>query len=201
MFTGLVDAIGTVTGVRDTRAGRELDIACPYRDLAVGESIACNGACLTVRACRPEWFQVAAVVTSRERTTIDAWRERTHLNLERALPANGRYGGHIVQGHVDAVGEVLRVRRVEDALLVDITAPAELGDLLIPHGSIAVDGVSLTVNALPPGGFQVSLIDHTLTHTTLAALNAGDRVHLEGDVIGKYVRRLVERRLPARGPA
>jgi riboflavin synthase len=103
-----------------------------------------------------------------------------------------RLGGHLVQGHVDGVGEVEEVRRVDDALLVDIRLTPDLEPMMVPHGSVAIDGVSLTVNALPsPGILQVSLIDHTARHTTLGALRAGDAVHVEADMVGKYVRQLV----------
>ena len=192
MFTGLVDDVGTIDSVADTPAGREFRIRSRYDDLADGESVAVNGACLTVRARHDGAFTVAAVVTTLGRTTIDAWRAGMRVNLERALRASDRLGGHIVQGHVDGVGIVQRVQRFEDAVLVDVELPAEIAALLVPHGSVTVDGVSLTVNALPePGIVQLSLIEYTLRHTTLGALKAGDRVHVEGDVIGKYVRALI----------
>jgi riboflavin synthase len=192
MFTGLVDDVGTITRTAETDAGREFRVDCRWNDLADGESIACNGACLTVREHGAGWFTVAAVVTTLDRTTIAAWAEGTRLNLERALRVGDRLGGHLVQGHVDGVGTVRHVAQQGDARLVDVAVPAALAELLVPHGSIAVDGVSLTVNAIPAHEtVQLSLIEYTLRHTTLGALRAGDRVHVEGDVIGKYVRRLV----------
>lgn len=195
MFTGLVDDVGTIEAVHTTDAGRELRLRTRYDDLVAGESIACNGACLTVREHGPGWFTVSAVVTTLDRTTIAGWREGRRVNLERALRAGDRLGGHIVQGHVDAVGVVRGTEGRHDAWLVEIDVPPALDELLVPHGAITVDGVSLTVNALPAAGvLQLSLIDFTLRHTTLGALRAGDRVHLEGDVIGKYVRRLMEGR-------
>ena len=198
MFTGLVDDVGTITRTAETHAGREFRVDCRWNDLADGESIACNGACLTVREHGAGWFTVAAVVTTLDRTTIAAWAEGTRLNLERALRVGDRLGGHLVQGHVDGVGTVRRVAEQRDARLMDVALPAELAELLVPHGSIAVDGVSLTVNAIPAHDtVQLSLIEYTLRHTTLGALRAGDRVHVEGDVIGKYVRRLVA---PHRAP-
>jgi riboflavin synthase len=169
-----------------------LRVRCAYPDLAVGESIALNGACLTVRECGPEWFAVAAVVTTLDRTTVGDWRVGTRLNLERALRAGDRLGGHLVQGHVDGVGEVLATAVRDDAWLIDIAVPSEIGELLVPHGSIAVDGVSLTVNAIPSTDvLQVSIIEFTKRHTTLGEYRSGTRVQLEADVIGKYVRRLV----------
>ena len=194
MFTGLVDDVGEVTGAQDTEAGREFEVRCRYTDLVAGESLACNGACLTVCECGAEWFRVAAVVTTLDRTTVGAWRPGTRLNLERALRAGDRLGGHMVLGHVDGVGEVVRAEQRDDAWLLDVRVPPEVDELLVPHGSIAVDGVSLTVNALPqPRILQVSIIEHTRRHTTLGQRRAGDRVHLEADVLGKYVRRLLQR--------
>lgn len=191
MFTGLITAVGEVREVSTTDAGRELVVAAPYDGLQAGESIACNGACLTVRAFGPGWFSVAAVVTTLDRTTIGEWTVGTRLNLERALAVGDRLGGHIVQGHVDGVGTVRRVARHGDAWLIDVDVPAAIDELLVPLGSIAVDGVSLTVNALPqPGVLQLSIIEHTLRHTTLGALTAGDRVQLEADVLAKHLKRL-----------
>ena len=192
MFTGLVDDVGVVERVERTEAGRELRVRSRYDGLTTGESIAVNGACLTVREHGPGWFSVAAIVTTLERTTIGTWEAGRRVNLERALRLGDRLGGHMVQGHVDAVGVVESVQRRDDALLVDVRVPDELEPLLVLHGSVAVDGVSLTVNALPaPGILQLSLIEYTWTHTTLGALRAGDGVNVEADMVGKYVRQLV----------
>jgi riboflavin synthase len=198
MFTGLVDDVGRIERVTSNEAGREFLIRCRYADLAPGESIAVNGACLTVRELGEGWFTVAAVVTTLDRTAIGAWAEGTRVNLERALRAGDRLGGHIVQGHVDGVGEVLAVRQREDAWLLDVRVPDEVAALLVPHGSVTVDGVSLTVNHLPaPGVLGLSIIDYTLRHTTLGDRAVGDRVHVEADIIGKFVQRLVAPHLAA----
>jgi len=192
MFTGLVDAVGTIERVAETSAGREFVIQSRYDDLTDGESIAINGACLTVRDRSDGRFTVAAVVTTLGRTTMGDWMAGKRVNLERALKASDRLGGHIVQGHVDGVGTVQRVRQLADALLVDVAVPSAIAELLVPHGSITVDGVSLTVNAIPESlVVQLSLIEYTLRHTTLGELKPGDVVHVEGDVIGKYVRQFV----------
>jgi riboflavin synthase len=192
MFTGLIDDVGVVERVERTDAGRELRIRSRYTGLADGESIAVNGACLTVRESGAGWFSVAAIVTTLGRTTIGDWQAGRRVNLERAMRLGDRLGGHLVQGHVDDVGIVEEIRRLEDAILVDVRLPAELEPLMVPHGSVAVDGVSLTVNALPaPGILQLSLIEFTWRHTTLGELRTGDRVHLEADMVGKYVRQLV----------
>ena len=192
MFTGLVDDVGVVERVERTDAGRELRIRSRYSGLADGESVAVNGVCLTVRESGAGWFDVAAVVTTLGRTTIGEWVPGKRVNLERAMRLGDRLGGHLVQGHVDDVGVVEDQRREGDALLVDVRLPAELEPLMVPHGSVAVDGVSLTVNALPaPGILQLSLIEFTLRHTTLGDLRPADRVNVEADMMGKYVRQLV----------
>lgn len=192
MFTGLVDDVGAIESVAETRDGRELRIRCRYDDLADGESIAVNGACLTVLAHGAGWFTVAAIVTTLGRTTIGEWRAGDQVNLERALRAGDRLGGHIVQGHVDGVALVIAVEEREDALVADIEVPVDLVPLLVPHGSVTIDGVSLTVNGLTAENvLQISLIEYTRHHTTLGTLAVGRRVHVEGDVIGKFVQRLV----------
>ncbi|MFL5562553.1 MAG: riboflavin synthase [Gemmatimonadaceae bacterium] len=191
MFTGLVDDVGTIDRVLETEAGRELRVRCRYDDLADGESIALNGACLTVREHGAGWFTVAAVVTTLGRTTVGDWAAGTTVNLERALRVGDRLGGHIVQGHVDCVGDVVAIVRHDDALLIDVVVPDDASQLMVLHGSVTVDGVSLTVNDLPaPGLFQLSIIEYTERHTTLGALGIGDRVHVEVDVIAKHVQRL-----------
>lgn len=192
MFTGLVDDVGVVERVERTDAGRELRIRSRYAGLADGESVAVNGVCLTVRESGAGWFDVAAVVTTLGRTTIGEWVAGQRVNLERAMRLGDRLGGHLVQGHVDDVGVVEESRRHGDAQLIDVRLPAELEPLMVPHGSVAVDGVSLTVNALPaPGILQLSLIEFTSRHTTLGDLRPGDRVNIEADMMGKYVRQLV----------
>ncbi|MCX5766971.1 MAG: riboflavin synthase [Gemmatimonadetes bacterium] len=198
MFTGLITDTGTIDRVRTTDAGREFRIQCAYEAVRDGESIAVNGACLTVRECGAGWFTVAAVVTTLDRTTIAAWTEGKRVNLERALAVGDRLGGHLVQGHVDGVATVRVVTQRGDATLIDIEVPAELMPLTVPHGSITVDGVSLTVNAIPQERVvQLSIIEYTLRHTTLGALALGDSVHVEADVIGKFVQRLTAPHLAA----
>lgn len=191
MFTGLITAIGEIREASETDVGRELAVAAPFEGVVAGESIAVNGACLTVRECGAGWFRVAAILTTVDRTAVAQWRAGTRVNLERALRVGDRLGGHLVQGHVDGVGRVLSAVAQGDAWLLDIEVPSEVDELLVPLGSVAVDGVSLTVNALPrPGVLQVSLIDHSLRHTTLGALRAGDLVQLEADILAKYLKRL-----------
>ena len=190
MFTGLIEDVGTVAAVRRTSSGHTLEIHSAFSDLHDGESIAVNGACLTVLEKNDGRFTVAAIVTTLERTTIAEWSVGKRVNLERAMRADGRFGGHLVQGHVDAVASVVATEKSEDALLVDMRIPERLMDWVVPHGSVAIDGVSLTVNAITASRLQVSLIEYTLKHSALGDLIPGSRVHVETDVIGKYVRRL-----------
>ena len=195
MFTGIVTAQGSVAGVAVEGDRLKLTIDAPYEDLVLGESIAVNGACLTVMELGAGNFSVEAVVTTRERTTLGALKIGSRVNLERAVAVGDRMGGHFVQGHVDGVAEVIRVTRREDAVLIDLRPPADIASVTVLHGSIAIDGVSMTVNALPePGVIQISVIPFTCEHTTLGSLEIGDRVHVEGDMLGKFVKQLLEAR-------
>ena len=190
MFTGIVSAVGRIEAV-SRNGGRVLRIRAPYRGLKKGESIAVNGACLTIEQASHGTFTVHAVPTTLGRTLIGEWRKGGRVNLERPVRAGDLMGGHIVQGHVDGVGTVERVAAADDALLVDIRVPRAVEETTVLHGAITVDGVSLTVNALPRSGvMQVSLVPFTREHTTLGTVQTGDRVHVEADVLGKYVRQL-----------
>ncbi len=190
MFTGIVDAVGRVDAVA-VNSGVELRIKASYKALKKGESVAVNGACLTIERVVKGGFTVHAVETTLGRTLIGEWQKGRRVNLERALRMSDRLGGHFVQGHVDGLGTVERVAADGDALLLDIRMPKDVAETTVLHGSITVDGVSLTVNALPrPDVMQVSLVPFTRAHTTLGQLAARDRVHVEADVLGKYVRQL-----------
>ena len=190
MFTGIVDAVGRIDAVR-VNNGVELRVKASYKGVKKGESIAVNGACLTVEKVAKGAFTVHAVETTLGRTLIREWQKGRAVNLERALRAGDRFGGHFVQGHVDGVGTVEGVAEVDDAMLVDIRVPPEVAEKTVLHGAVTVDGVSLTVNALAEESIvQVSLVPFTRDHTTLGKLASGDRVHVEADVLGKYVRQL-----------
>lgn len=194
MFTGLVSAIGTVRRVEPVDGGRRLDLACPWDDLAPGESLAVDGACLTVEEVISGGCRVHVVVTTLDRTRFADLQAGDRVNLERALRAGDRLGGHLVQGHVDGVGRIVAVTERDDARLLDIAVPRTVADATVPLGSVTVDGVSLTVNAMPaPGVVQVALIPFTLHRTTLGERRPGDRVHLEGDTVAKYLRALAGR--------
>lgn len=195
MFTGIVTARGRVAQVSRANGRLKLAIEAPYPDLAPGESVAVNGACLTVAERQPGRFTVDVIVTTRGRTRLGDLREGDAVNLERALALGDRLGGHLVQGHVDGVGEVVVVREEADALILDLRIPDDVAEVTVLHGSITVDGVSLTVSALPgPSRVEVALVPYTRQHTTLGTLAAGDRVHVEGDLIGKFVRQLIAAR-------
>jgi riboflavin synthase len=188
VFSGLISAVGVVRDLSKTPDGLELTIAAPFRGLALGESIAIDGACLTVVRRKRGQFTVQVVATSLERTRFGSMNVGDRVNLERALRVGDRLGGHIVQGHVDGIGEVLAVTRREDAVVVDVRVPGEVAGVSIPLGSITINGVSLTVVAMPgKSTVRLSLIPFTLQHTTLGRLRRGSLVHVEGDLIGKYV--------------
>ena len=195
MFTGIITAVGQVQRAVPNGGGLDLTIVTPYSDLLEGESVAVDGACLTVERVNAGSFTAHVIRTSLERTGFAEYTSGRRVNLERALRAGDRLGGHLVQGHVDGVGTVVKRAQREDARLLDIEVPPDIGRVSIPLGSITVDGVSLTVNqALSATLIQVSLIPFTLQHTTLGDRAVGDRVHLEGDTIGKYVSALLQNR-------
>jgi len=193
MFTGIVTAVGRVSRASRNGGGLSLTVKAKYPGLKRGESIAVNGACLTVEKVVTGGFQVHVVPTTLGRTLFEEYAVGRRVNLERALRAADRLGGHFVQGHVDGVGRVvgLGASASQDDRTVDVAVPADVAQVTLLHGSIAVDGVSMTVNAIPrPGVVQISLVPYTREHTTLGTLEAGDRVHVEADVLGKYVRQL-----------
>jgi riboflavin synthase len=193
MFTGIVTAMATVRRARPTAHGLEVVIEHPYRrKIAIGESIAVDGTCLTVVKTGKRTFTVEAVTMTRSRTTFADYRAGRPVNLERSLKLGDLLGGHMVAGHVDGVGTVVRRQVLADSVLLDIRAPKYVADLSVLHGSIAVDGISMTVNALPRRGVvQISVIPHTLKVTTLGRARVGTRVHLEADLIGKFVQHLL----------
>lgn len=191
MFTGIVTAIGTVASVEPLGEGRRIEIDTPrgfLEGVRDGDSVAVDGVCQTVVSRGEERFAVQAIGTTLSRTTFGELMPGRQVNLELALALGERLGGHIVQGHVDGTGRVLAVERRTEHVLLDVSLPPEVGELTVLHGSITVDGVSLTVNALPaPGRAQVALIPYTWEHTNLARLVPGDTVNLEGDMLGRFV--------------
>ena len=193
MFTGIVTAVGVIRDVRSRDGGLDLTIAAPFRRVAKGESVAVNGACLTVTTRGWTWFRVHAVTTTLDRTLFGDFEPGHRVNLERALRFSDRLGGHVMQGHVDGIGVVTSTAERDDVLLIDLRVPPEVASVTVPKGSIAVDGVSMTVNARPATDtVQLSVIPYTREHTTLGSLRTGDRVHVEADVLAKYLEQLVQ---------
>ncbi|HEX6750815.1 MAG TPA: riboflavin synthase [Longimicrobium sp.] len=194
MFTGIVEEVGTVEAVREEGNGVVFTLAArAVRDgLGLGDSVAVDGACLTVTSLFDHAFTVQAVGTTLGRTTFGTFAPGRRVNLERALSLGQRLGGHIVQGHVDGLGEVVAITPQDELVLIDFRMPDDVAAVTVLHGSITLNGISLTVNALPaPGVCQVSIIPFTWEHTNLVDLQVGDAVNLEGDTIGKYVRHLL----------
>jgi riboflavin synthase len=202
VFTGIVEEVGVVAAVREVGGGVEMDVRARtvLEGIALGDSIAMDGVCLTATAFDAGGYTVQAVATTLGRTTLGEFAPGRRVNLERAAALGARLGGHLVQGHVDGVGEVVSVTPRGELVLIDFTLPPEVDEVTVLHGSITLNGVSLTVNGLPaPGTAQVSIIPFTWEHTNLADLRPGSRVNLEGDLIGKYVRRLLDRPREAGG--
>ncbi len=196
MFTGIVSDIGTITKVEE-RGDLRLVISCHYdmSSVDIGASIACSGACLTVVDKGSDWFAVDISAESISKTAKSMWSEGGKLNLERALKVGDELGGHIVTGHVDAVGEIVSVETEGDSHPVRIHAPADIAPYLAPKGSITVDGISLTVNTVDDQQdgstiFGLNIIPHTASVTTFADLKAGDQVNLEIDVLARYLSRM-----------
>lgn len=200
MFTGLVEGIGTITGITRMAEGVRLTIAPPFpvAELSLGESVAVAGACLTVTAVSGGAFQAEVSPETLRRTTLGLKKVGERVNLERALRVGDRLGGHLVTGHVDGTGRVEERRPGPDHLFLRFLAPPTLCPFIIEKGSIAVDGVSLTVNAVQGQSFSVNIIPHTAARTTLPELRVGDPVNLEADIIGKYVARLLKAHLPGK---
>lgn len=195
MFTGIITDVGRVAGIVEQAVGSRLTIETAYNmeTIASGASIACNGACLTVVDKGAGWFAADVSGETLACTTLGDWREGTRVNLERALTASDELGGHLVLGHVDGVGRLDAIRPEGDNHRMDIEAPEELARFIASKGSIAVDGVSLTVNEVDARMFGVNIIPHTWNHTAFAGCEPGQAVNLEIDVVARYVARLMER--------
>ena len=191
MFTGIITHVGEVTAVREIAGGRELVVvsALPLAEIALGASVAHGGICLTVVAKGSSTHTVQASGETLARTTLGRWRTGQRVNLERSLRLGDELGGHLVFGHVDAVGEIAGILPEGDCHRVEIVVPAALAPMLAVKGSIAVDGISLTVNEARTDRFAVTIIPHTWARTTLADRRPGDAVNLEVDMLARYVAR------------
>lgn len=193
MFTGIIEHIGTVTSVSPTPAGRRLtiDLGPLAADLRDGESVSVDGVCLTAAGRSGTAASFDVVPETLSRTSLGSLGPGSRVNLERSLRVGDRLGGHFVQGHVDATGAVARLGRVGEAVELEVAIPPGFSDYLIEKGSVAIAGVSLTLVTVRKDRFSVALIPFTLERTTLGTLRSGDPVNLEGDLIGKWVRKLV----------
>lgn len=193
MFTGIVAEVGKVTRCEQTDRGRRLMIEAPgiTEDLEVGDSVAVNGICLTAVAVERPGFQMEAVAETLSRTNLGEAMEGSSVNLERPVRLGGRLDGHVVQGHIDGVGVVLGIQPEGDSRRVALSVPEELERYLVYKGSVAVDGVALTVTAVTGGSFEVALIPHTLASTTLGSWKVGDKANIEVDILAKYVEKLL----------
>ncbi len=200
MFTGLIEAVGEVIEVKPTSAGVRLRVGTELaRELSRGDSLAVNGVCLTVIHAGEDEVHADVSPETVRVTTLGSLTRGTRLNLERPLRADGRMGGHFVQGHVDAIGAVAEVRSDAEFQWLTVSYPSLLAPYIIRKGSIAVDGISLTVAGLGDNRFDVQIVPYTWQHTNLRTIRLHDRVNLECDVIGKYVVRVAE--LAGFGPA
>lgn len=193
MFTGIVTAIGTVLSVTD-KGDRILRIGAAWdcASLDIGASISHSGICLTVLSTEADSYEVAASAETMRVTTLGAWSEGGQVNLERALCVGDELGGHIVSGHVDGLAEVVSVTPEGDSHRVRLRAPDDLARFIASKGSVALDGVSLTVNAVDRDEFEINVIEHTWQVTTLGMLRAGQRLNMEIDMLARYVARLAE---------
>lgn len=194
MFTGIIEETGVVQAVRTGSGSIAVSVGGDliFGDLKVGDSVAVNGVCLTVARMSGKSFTADVMRETAERSSIGGLKAGVRVNLERAMPAAGRFGGHIVSGHVDGTGRVTDVRSDGNAVRFRIEAPGNVMRHIVEKGSVAVDGASLTVASEEQSGFWVSVIPHTMKSTTLSDRSAGDAVNLESDMIGKYVDKLLE---------
>ena len=193
MFTGIIEELGTVERVTRGRVSAVIAIRAEHilSDLKIGDSVAVNGVCLTATGLTGHGFTADVMHETLDRSALAGLGPGSPVNLERAMAANGRFGGHIVAGHVDGVGTIAAIEQDDNAIWFTITAPAQVLRYVVEKGSIAIDGISLTVARVEPDRFAVSVIPHTAAVTLLGRCRTGDRVNLESDLVGKYVERLL----------
>jgi riboflavin synthase len=193
MFTGIIQEIGKVVSTRHVGGGVHLTISAPKagRELKVNDSVSVNGVCQTVIRVDGQDFLVEAVEETLRKTTLGDFRSGSRVNIELPVRLSDRLGGHLVQGHVDCVGTIAKVEKKESSWVISVDFPEEFGKYVIPVGSIAIDGVSLTVARVEGSTFVVSIIPHTLEKTTLSEAEVGRKVNLEFDILGKYIEKLV----------
>lgn len=196
MFTGIIEDKGTVKEMKrvsDQAVQLTIESEKIVEDVNIGDSISVNGICLTVTNYSSNQFGVDAMPETIKSTSLQLLKKGSEVNLERAMAANGRFGGHFVSGHVDGTGKITRKQRVENAIYYDIEIPSDLIDLLLYKGSITVDGTSLTIFDMLENGFTISLIPHTASETILGGKGVGDIVNIECDMLAKYVQKLMNK--------
>lgn len=193
MFTGIIEETGEIAVIKRGAVSCELTVKgnVIFSDLKIGDSVAVNGVCLTAAAINGNTFTADVMAETMRRSNLGTLQKGSKVNLERAMPANGRFGGHIVAGHIDGVGIVQSLTREDNAVWVTVTADEAIMKYIVEKGSVAIDGISLTVAKVFKDAFSVSVIPHTGAETTLLKRKHGDKVNLEADVIGKYVEKLI----------
>lgn len=198
MFTGLIEEVGSVLWIRATERGTQLQIAAPgiAADIGRGDSISVNGCCLTVKARRGDQLTFDLLEETLDRTNLRTVRRDSHVNLERALAADGRLGGHFVQGHIDCAARVIAFEENGADSRLELELPEDFAHYTAYKGSVAINGVSLTVAEVHPESFVVWIIPHTKRHTNLETVVAGDQLNLEFDLLAKYVERMMTRSAP-----
>ena len=193
MFTGIISAIGKIAELEHRQGDVRISIHAPelgFEDVGLGDSIACNGVCLTAVELIDQGFIADVSVETLSLTTIEHWKVDTGINLEKAMQASDRFGGHIVSGHVDGIGEVMSLHEDARSWRFTIKAPANLAKYIAQKGSITVDGTSLTVNAVNGSEFELNIVPHTMIHTVISDYQVGSKVNLEVDLIARYLERL-----------
>jgi len=190
MFTGLIEQVGQIESTCDTRFGRELVIKSSLSsDLSIGQSIAINGICLSVSDCYGDRFSVMAVPETISKTTLGTWKSNTLLNLERSLHPSARLDGHIVQGHIDTISTITQISEEMGKRIYEILIPETYAGLVVPRGSIAIDGISLTIATLCESKISIAIIPHTFQNTNVSSWQTGISCNLEFDILGKYAER------------
>jgi riboflavin synthase len=189
MFTGLIECTGLIIAIRS--GALEISSALPLNEISTGDSVAVNGACLTITSIRNNTLSFDISPETVMRTTFGMMQPGSKVNLERAMKLGGRLDGHLVTGHIDCIGELATVQYMDNAILLQFNLPKEQARMLVEKGSVAVDGISLTVNSVTDNGFSVSIIPHTLAKTTLSEIGTGKKVNIETDILGKYIARLI----------
>jgi riboflavin synthase len=193
MFTGIIEAIGTLSQITTEGSNTHFYFSSPLTaELKVDQSLAHDGVCLTVVEVNPEGYRVTAIVETLQKTNLSTWQVGKKVNLERCMSANGRFDGHIVQGHVDQIGTIQRIADQDGSWLVDVSFDAALGNVTVEKGSITMNGTSLTCFNSAPGSFSVAIIPYTYEFTNFHQLTAGDIVNLEFDIVGKYIQRITK---------